>query len=88
MADKFATHADDAIAPSCAPYALVPSDTAPLPLIPKSIFIGTGGDVTLRGKDSAADVTYKNLPDASSIAVRAMYVRSTGTTASDMIAEA
>ena len=59
-----------------------------LPVIPKGIYVGTGGDVVLRGIDGAADVTYRNLPSASYIAVRARYVRATGTTASNLIAEA
>ena len=35
-----------------------------------------------------ADVTYRDMPGASFIAVRAEYVRATGTTASNLIAEA
>jgi len=50
--------------------------------------VGIGGDVTLRGVGASADVTYRNLPDASYIAVRASHVRATGTTASALIAEA
>ena len=38
--------------------------------------------------DGNEDVTYRNLPDASYIAVRASYVRASGTTATDLIAEA
>ena len=55
--------------------------------MPKGIYVGTGGDVVLRGIDGAADVTYRNLPDASYVAVRALYVRLTGTTASDLVGE-
>lgn len=74
--------------PARAPYPIVPHDSNALPFIPKGIFIGTGGDLVLRGIAGAQDVTYRNLPDASYIAVRAAYVRATGTTASDLIAEA
>lgn len=74
--------------PARAPYAIVPSDTVPLPRLPKGIYVGTGGDVTLRGVDADADVTYRDMPGASFIAVRAEYVRATGTTASNLIAEA
>ena len=88
MANPFPSYLDAPSAPSCAPYSLVPHDTSELTVIPKGIYVGTGGDVTLRGMDSVADVTYRNLPDASYIAVRAQYVRATGTTASDLIAEA
>lgn len=87
MSDPFQTHADAAFAPSRAPFAIVPSDTQALALVPKGIYVGTGGDVVLRGIDGAADVTYRNLPDSSYVAVRALYVRLTGTTASDLVGE-
>lgn len=70
------------------PFAIVPSDTVPLPDKVKGIYIGTGGDVTVRGVDGAADVTYKNQPDASYIQVEARFVRATGTTATNLIGEA
>ncbi|MDX3908433.1 MAG: hypothetical protein QHC67_01245 [Sphingobium sp.] len=88
MADRFATFADSVEDPSRRPFAIVPHDVNALADVPKGIYVGTGGDVTLRGVDGAADVTYKNLPDASYIAVRASHVRATGTTATNMIAEA
>lgn len=88
MPDLFAGYPDVLGAPSAAPFTIVPDDANPLPFIPKGIYVGTGGDVTLRGVRGGADVTYKNLPDASYIAVRASHVRSTGTTAKNLIAEA
>lgn len=86
--DKFRYDVDSAAAPARSCFALQTSDVIPLPTVPKGIYVGTGGDVTLRAIDDIDDVTYRNLPDASYIAVRALYVRATGTTASDMIAEA
>ena len=88
MKDLFAWIRDTLWAPSRRPYAVDPSDTVALPYLPKGIYVGTGGDVCLRGVDSDADVTYRNLPSASYINVRARYVRATGTTASNLIAEA
>lgn len=69
-------------------FTIVPSDSAALTVQPYGIYVGTGGDVTLRAVGSTVDVTYKNLPDASYIAVRASHVRATGTTATDLIGEA
>ena len=77
----------DAILPARTATAVVPSDTVALIPVPRGIFVGTGGDVTIRAIGSAADVTYRNLADASYIGVRAQYVRATGTTALNMIAE-
>lgn len=89
MPDQFSGARDNVSAPSLTPFAIVPSDTVELPTIPKGIYVGTGGDVTLQGAGpGAADVTYRNLPDASYINVRARFVRATGTTATNLIAEA
>ncbi len=88
MPDSFSYHSDTPGAPSRAPYAVMPSDTVELPAVPKGLYVGTGGDVTLRGINAAGDVTYRNLPDASYINVRAQFVRATGTTATDIVAEA
>jgi len=82
------TVSDLAPGASKAPFNIVPSDAVALPADVKGIYVGTGGSVTLRGVDAAADVTYKNLPDASYIAVAASHVRATGTTATDLVGEA
>lgn len=79
---------DSANGASRAPFAIIPNDGQPLPEVPRGIYVGTGGDVTLRGVNAAADVTYRNLPDASYIAVHASHVRATGTTATNLIGEA
>lgn len=76
------------LAPSRRAYAVTPSDSETLPLLPRGLYIGTGGDVVVRPIEADADVTYKNLPDASYVAVQVLYVRATGTTASNIIAEA
>lgn len=88
MSDSFAQYQDAEHAPSRSPYSVVPHDSNALPMVPKGIYVGIGGDVTLRGVGASADVTYRNLPDASYIAVRASHVRATGTSASALIAEA
>ncbi|MBF5091533.1 hypothetical protein F1640_16280 [Novosphingobium sp. NBM11] len=88
MADAFKNLGDSTSAPSRKPFAIQPDDTNELPSIPKGIYVGSGGDITLRGVDGDADVTYRNLPDASYVAVRARYVRATGTTATNLIGEA
>lgn len=78
----------DAILPARMAYAVVPSDAVALDPVPRGIYVGTGGDVTIRPVGSAADVTYRNLTDSSYIAVRVSHVRATGTTALHLIAEA
>lgn len=86
--DRFEEFRDSPSHPSREPFTVSPDDQAPLPVVPKGIYVGTGGDVTLRGVGASEDVTYRNLPDASYIAVRASHVRASGTTATDLIGEA
>lgn len=88
MDDNFQDFRDGPALPSRRPFGILPHDTAALPRVPKGIYVGTGGDVTLRGIDADEDVTYRNLPDASYLAVRATHVRIQGTTAADLIGEA
>ena len=77
---------DTLIGSSVNPYPIVPHDTSPLPVVPKAIYVGTAGDVVLRGIGSTADVTFKNCPAGSELMVRASHVSATGTTASDLVA--
>lgn len=84
--DPFTLQADNASSPSRAPFAVVPNDTDPLPLVPKALYIGTGGDVVLRGAGGSSDVVFRNVASGQVIDVRASYVRATGTSAADIVA--
>lgn len=86
MTDAFSRHADSADAPSAHPFAVVPSNAAPLPAIPKALYVGTGGTIVLRTASGNADVTFRNLASGQILPVRAQFVRATGTTASDIVA--
>lgn len=74
------------IGPSRNPYTVTPHATDPLPTIPKALYVGTAGNVTLRGIGASADVVFKNIPAGMILDVRAQYVRVTGTTAADIVA--
>ena len=88
MKDRFKNTADVPFGPSTNPFSITPHDSDPLPEIVNGIYVGGGGDVTLRCKDSDQDVTYRNLTDGAYINVRATHVRDTGTSATDLIGEA
>lgn len=87
MADRFTNEIDTTASASRAPFAITPHDTNALPWLPKRIFVGTGGNVTLCGVDGAADVVYKNLANGVYLNVRPQYIRATGTTAADIVGE-
>lgn len=85
MADPFQTYGDSVSAPAARAVAVVPHDVNPLADVPKALFVGTGGNLVLRGSGNV-DVTFRNVADGSVLPFRAQFVRATGTTAADILA--
>jgi hypothetical protein len=83
--DTFEPALDSLIAPARNAFSVTPHDTAALASLPKAIYIGTSGNITLRAIDSTQDVVFFNVPSGSIIDVRAKFIRATGTTAANMI---
>ena len=84
--DSFRLHAAAATDPARQAFPIVPHDNDELSLLPRAIYVGTGGTITLRAIDSSADVVLKNLSSGQLVDIRARYVRATGTTAADLVA--
>lgn len=79
MADEFATHQDTVSAPARGMFVITPHATNEVSPLPKAIRANGAGDVVLRAADSGADVTV-TMAAGEVLAVRAKYVRVTGTT--------
>jgi len=86
MADQFQFVADQVSAPATRGVAVVPHDTNPLADLPKALWVGTGGNLTLRGSGGSGDVVLKNVASGSVVPFRAQFLRATGTTAADIVA--
>jgi hypothetical protein len=86
MTDPFSSSADAVSAPARRALAITPHDTNALTDIPKALYVGTGGNIAMRGVDGAADQAWKNVPAGAILPFRAQYVRATGTTAADLLA--
>lgn len=86
MTDHFQSAADSVSAPARSALAVTPHDTNPLPDIPKALFVGTAGTITMRGVDGTADQLWKNVPAGAILPFRARFVRATGTSAADILA--
>jgi hypothetical protein len=86
MSDRFSSLADSVSAPATRAVAVVPHDVDALADAPKALFVGTGGNLMLRGIGGGADVLFKNVPDGSVLPFRALHVRATGTSATDIVA--
>ena len=86
MPDQFSSSADAVSAPARRAIAVTPHDSNALADIPKALYVGTGGQITMRGVDGAADQVWKNVPAGAILPFRAAYVRATGTSAADILA--
>ena len=82
--DRFGSLADDADNPARQAFAVTPSDSAELPILPKALIVGGGGALVLRAVDSAVDVTVTVLA-GQMLPIRAQFVRATGTSASNIV---
>ena len=85
MDDPFAAHAPALLDPARRAFAITPSDGVALATLPRAIFVGTGGTITLRAIDSAQDVVLRGLAAGQTVDIRAVFVRASGTTASDLV---
>lgn len=83
--DTFGSATDSLIAPARNCFSITPNDTAALAVTPKAIYVGTGGTLVVRAIDSASDVTFANVGNGSILDIRVIAVRSTGTTASNLV---
>lgn len=86
MTDHFQSAADSVSAPARAALAVVPHDSNPLADIPKALFVGSAGDIVMRGVDGGSDQTWRNVPAGAILPFRARYIRATGTSAADILA--
>jgi hypothetical protein len=65
---------------------VTPNDTNALAEVPKALYVGTGGDITMRGIGGSSDSVWKNVQTGAIIPFRAQFIRATGTTASNILA--
>ncbi|APX64549.1 hypothetical protein AV944_00340 [Sphingomonas sp. LK11] len=82
--DRFGTNADSVLAAATRSMAIVPDDANELPFLPKGIMVGTAGTVVGRLRDDTADRTWKLWVGYHPL--RFKLIKSTGTTAADMMA--
>lgn len=86
MTDRYAGSGDDLLSPASDGAAVTPSDTANLATASKRIWVGTTGNValvTIRG----TALTYNSVPSGTYLNVRAQQIKSTGTTATNIVVE-
>lgn len=83
--DKFSDYPTSLTAPARDAAAVTPDDAADLGHLPRALYVGNGGDVSLRLAGGQA-VVLQNVPGGSVLPLRASGVNATGTTASGIVA--
>ena len=68
--------------------AVTPSDTVDLPDITRAVYVGGAGDLTVIFQDdaTATPVTFKAVPVGTVLAIAVGIIKSTGTTATNIVA--
>lgn len=84
--DRFDSFRDSVSAPARSAAPVEPADGQLLPIVPKALFVGSGGDVNLRCIGDNAPVLFRNVASGSLLPIRATEVLATGTTAADLVA--
>lgn len=65
-------------------FAITKSDSAVVSPVPTSVYVGTGGDITVVDYNDVSCL-YKNFPDGSFLPIVPKKIMSTGTSASDFV---
>lgn len=86
MADKFETHSSGLTSPGEHAAAVTPNDSTDLTTACRGLYIGGAGDVTLDTVGGETTVVFNSLVAGTILPVRAVRVRATGTTATNIVA--
>ena len=85
MEDEFSEFARSLTAPATASEVIVPDDVAMLGFATRGIYVGQGGDVSLKML-SGDTVTLRNMQTGTIYPMRVVQVMATGTTATHLVA--
>jgi hypothetical protein len=86
MSAAYNKQGDTAWSPARDHFAVTPHNTTALAAVPKGIYVGGAGDITLRAVGASADVLFKDVPVGTVLPVRAAFIRATGTDATHLVA--
>lgn len=79
--DPYAQYAPKLDDPATRGFAITPSDTTDLDTIPRFIWVGGAGAISLIPVDQSAAITLSGIPAGTLLRIRARRVNATGTTA-------
>lgn len=86
MADPFANHGSGLDSPGLHAAAVTPNDSTDLTTMARGLYIGGAGNVTLDTAGGETTVAFVGVPAGTTLPIRTARVRSTGTTATNIVA--
>lgn len=66
-------------------FAITPADDADVEQVPRAIYVGGGGDLTVIAQGGGDPVTFKAVPGGQTLVISPARVLDTGTTATDLV---
>ncbi|GMN01971.1 hypothetical protein [Erythrobacter sp. MTPC3] len=82
--DKF-PNADSVTSPARSAFSITPDDIEDFNSTTKAIYVGSTGTVVAKLVDDDEDVVFSEVPAGMILDIRAVAIRATGTTATDII---
>ncbi|MES2007929.1 MAG: hypothetical protein V4468_03450 [Pseudomonadota bacterium] len=82
--DKFKYHTQQLDSPSRDFAVVVKSDTVDFDVLPRAIYVGTGGDIQAVREDGVV-VPFLNYPGGQYLPIRCIRINATGTTAGNFV---
>ena len=80
MADTFQNYATTIESPARKAFSITPDDNNDLAVMPRAIYTGAGGAITLIAADDTTAVTLNFVPAGAILPIRANRILATGTT--------
>lgn len=85
MSDKYKRAGFGDIAPIRGGFAVTAHDTNPLTRVTRALWVGGAGNITLRLEAEDADTVITGVPAGTLLPFAVTHVRSTGTTATNIV---
>lgn len=71
--------------PGVSAFAITPHATDEVNPIPRALYVGVAGNLTVRLMNDSADVLFVGVPAGTVLPIRPQYVRASGTTAGSLV---
>lgn len=85
MSDNFRHLADGLNTPARQGFAITPADGADLATVTRALYIGGAGDIVAILAGDTSPLTFRNVPAGTVLPLRVLRLRSTGTTATNLV---